>query len=226
MTERIVILGAGGHGRALIALLRDHGGFDPVGVVDAAAPGVAPPLGLPVLGTEAVLPGLRRQGVTAACIAIGDNAARLDAAARFLALGFSLPPLLHPSVIRAAGAVVEEGAVALPRAVLGAGARLGRLAILNTGAILEHDSVLAEGAHAGPGSVLPGGVRVGARALIGAGAACRPYVTIGAGAVVGVGAAVTEDVAEGARVGGVPARPLAGDGPARQAPLPTGRATP
>jgi sugar O-acyltransferase (sialic acid O-acetyltransferase NeuD family) len=212
MGEPIVILGAGGHGRALIALLRDLGTYEIAGVVDAAAPGVAPPLGVPVLGDEAVLPGLRRAGVGLACIAIGDNRARLAAAARFLALGFALPPLLHPSVIRAAGAVAEEGAVALPRAVLGAGARLGRLAILNTGAILEHDSVLEEGAHAGPGAVPPGGVRVGACALIGAGAACRPYVAVGAGAVVGVGAAVTEDVAEGTTVGGVPARVLSGRG--------------
>ena len=207
MPDRLVILGAGGHGRALIELVRDLPGLDLVGLVDAAPRGPAM-LGVPVLGDEAVLPGLRAAGVGLACIAIGDAAARLAAAARLEALGFALPALLHPSVLRARSAVVGAGAVVLPRAVLGALAEIGRLAIVNTGAIVEHDAMVGEAAHIGPGAVLAGGVRVGARALVGAGAACRPHVAIGADAVVGTGAAVVAPVADGQRVGGVPARVL------------------
>ena len=192
---RIVILGAGGHGRSVCEAARDAG-FLPRGFLDARAP-LPDILGLPVLGDEASHDG------GPLLIALGNNAARLDAAQR---LACPLPVLLHPSAIRAGSAELAEGAVVMPRAVLGALARVGRLALVNTGAIIEHDVVLGEGAHVGPGAVLCGGVRVGARALVGAGAVVAPNLSIGADAVVGAGAAVLADVAPGATVAGVPAR--------------------
>ena len=48
---RILLLGAGGHGKAVADLLLAHGGFDVAGFLDAA-PKLAQVLGLPVLGDE------------------------------------------------------------------------------------------------------------------------------------------------------------------------------
>ena len=48
----------------------------------------------------------------------------------------------------------------------------------------------------------------GERALVGVGSAVRPGIRIGADAVVGAGSAVVADVADGAVVGGAPARAL------------------
>jgi UDP-perosamine 4-acetyltransferase len=180
-----------------------------VGFVDAA-PKASQVLGLPVLGDESQLATLAAQGIALAHAAVGDNAQRLAAAARLRAAGFALPSLSHPAALIGHGARVADGAAILARAVIGPEAEIGALALINTGAIVEHDCVVEEAAHIGPGAVLAGGVRVGAGALIGAGAVVRPGVVIGAGAVVGAGAAVVEDVGPGARVAGVPARPVQG----------------
>jgi sugar O-acyltransferase (sialic acid O-acetyltransferase NeuD family) len=206
---RILLLGAGGHGKAMADLLLADGRYEVAGFVDAA-PKASQVLGLPVLGDESLFVALACQGITLAHAAVGDNAQRLAAAGRLRVARFALPSLIHPAALIGHGARVAEGAAILARAVIGPEAEIGALALINTGAIVEHDCVVEEAAHIGPGAVLAGGVRIGAGVLIGAGAVVRPGVVIGAGAVVGAGAAVVEDVAPGARVAGVPARPVQG----------------
>ena len=77
MAERtILVLGAGGHGKAVLDLLLAWGEFRPIGVVDAV-PRVASILGVPVLGEEAAAGRAFADGVAFAHPAIGANRARL-----------------------------------------------------------------------------------------------------------------------------------------------------
>lgn len=203
----IVIVGAGGHAAVIIEALRDGDAFAPAAIVDPA-PGAAEVLGVPVVGADDALAGLLRQGLDTAVVAIGANALRRKLGADLLALGFALPPIIHPSAIVAASATVGTGAVVMARACIGARAEVGELAVINTGAIVEHDNRIGAGAHVAPGVALGGGVTVGERSLVGIGSAARPGVRIGADVIVGAGSAVVSDLADGARVGGAPARPL------------------
>jgi len=204
---RLILLGAGGHARVVLELLRAAGGFEVLGLVDSRGGGGFVG-GVPILGGEDTLPRLRAEGIAAAMVAIGDNAARERLGDVLLALAFGLPSAVHPAALVAPSARLGPGAVIMARAVLGTDTAVAALGLVNTGAILDHDGVLRRAAHLAPGSTLAGGVRVGARALVGVGASVAPGIGIGADAVVGAGAAVVEDVPEGARVGGVPARPL------------------
>lgn len=204
---KILVLGAGGHGKAILDLILTHRGWQAAGVIDAA-PKVASLLGLPMLGDESQLARLAGAGIAHAHPAIGANAQRVAAAARLRDAGFALPVLIHPAAITGHGCDIGDGTAILARVVIGPEARIGRLALINTGAIVEHDCILGEAVHVAPGAILTGGVRVGAGAMIGAGAVVRPGVTIGAGAIIGAGAAVLADVPPGATVAGVPARAL------------------
>ncbi|MGG5811558.1 acetyltransferase [Falsiroseomonas sp. CW058] len=201
---RFLVLGAGGHARPVIEALH-AAGHQVAGLLDDAPGGAV--LGHPRLGTLADLDRLAGKGF-AVVVAIGANGLRALLGARCVALGLPLPPVVHPSALLSPSATLSDGAQVMARAVVGPGAIIGPLALVNTGAIVEHDCAIGAAAHLGPGAVLCGGVRVGAEALVGAGAVVRPGTVIGAGAVIAPGAAVAEDVADGARMGGVPARPL------------------
>jgi acetyltransferase-like isoleucine patch superfamily enzyme len=74
--------------------------------------------------------------------------------------------------------------------------------------ITDHDHGHAPGAPVAEQPLTAQAVRIGRNVWIGAGVVVLKGVTIGDGAVVAAGAVVTRDVQEGAKVAGVPARPL------------------
>lgn len=205
---RVVILGAGGHARVVIDVLRRQSLHEIVGLLDAARAGATVD-GLPVLGGDERLPELRDSGVTHGLVGVGavkDPQLRVRLYERLRTAGFTAVTAVHPAAIVAAGVAIGAGTAVMAGAVINPGASVGENVIINTGAIVEHDCSIAAHAHVSPGAVLCGAVRVGAAAHVGAGSTVREGVTIGEGATVGAGAVVVADVDPWTLVVGVPAR--------------------
>jgi len=139
---------------------------------------------------------------------IGDPGPRQRVCERLLAEGFELPPIVHASAAVSPWATLGRGAQILAAAVVNAGATLGDGVLINTGAVVEHDCAIGDYAHVAPNATLGGGVNVGAGAHVGMGAVVIEGRRVGASAFVAAGAVVIADVPDGARVAGVPARPV------------------
>jgi UDP-perosamine 4-acetyltransferase len=204
---RVVVIGAGGHAKVVLEILRAAGGVEVVGLLDPA-PHASLVRGVPVLGGDDLLTELRSAGVAAAVVALGNNRRRQQVGGRARELGFALPAIIHPSAIVSPSARLEAGVVVMARVVIGTEAEVEQLAVINSGAVVEHDNRIGKASHIGPACALAGNVRVGDRALVGVGSAVRPGIIIGSDAVVGAGSAVIKDVPEGAMIGGSPARSL------------------
>jgi len=207
---RVVGLGAGGHARVVIEILRAMGGFEIVGLLDSnAALHGSKILDVPVLGGDELLGRLRGQGVNRVFLGLGamENAnARRALFERAREMGFEVAAAIHPRSTVSATAAIGHGPTIMPGAIINAAARLGDNVIINTGAIVEHDCVVESHAHIATGARLAGSVHVGEGAMVGVGAAVRQCLRIGRHSVIGAGAAVVSDVPDGVVFAGVPAR--------------------
>ena len=193
----ILIYGAGGHGKALLDLLRALGIYNILGFVDDGLPTGSQVMGLPVLGGGEALPGLYAQGVRLAVNAvggIGNAAVRVRVFRKLAEAGFVCPPVAHPSAVIEPGARLAAGVQVMPLAYVGSEAHIGYGALVNTGAIVSHDCRVGAYANLSPGATLAGGVTVEAGALIGMRVTVNLGVTIGSGARIGNGATVKGDV--------------------------------
>ncbi len=205
----VVILGAGGHGRVVLDILRAGGKYNPAAFLDAneslANCQIA---GIPVLGSVNQLPRLPQQKIHFAIVAIGDNRIRRSYARLAEEAGLELINAIHPSATVSATGSLGRNIVIAPGAVVCTDARLADSVILNTSCVVDHECEVGEAAHICPGANLAGRVRVGAGAFVGMGAKIIPCLSIGEDATVGAGAVVLSDVPAGTTVVGVPARAL------------------
>jgi UDP-perosamine 4-acetyltransferase len=206
---KTVIIGAGGHGRVVLDILRSAGSHQVVGFLDSN-PLLAGRMvdGLPVLGRPDALLDLRRRGIAGAIIAIGDNHVRTAFARSIDALGIELVNAIHPSAQIASTAALGRNIAAAAGAIVSAHARIADSVILNTGCIVDHECDIGAGTHICPGARLAGHVTVEPGAFIGIGATLIQNIRIGFEAVVGAGAVVLGDVHPMTTVVGVPAREI------------------
>jgi sugar O-acyltransferase (sialic acid O-acetyltransferase NeuD family) len=204
MTGRLLILGAGGHGRA-VAELAAECGWSVAGFTDnSPGPGV--------LGGDDDAEGLiRAREADAAIVGVGNTALsrRTELFELLRKIGATIPTLVHPRASVARTSRVGDGTVVFPGAVLGAAVEVGDNVVLYSNAVAEHDCRIASHAYLSPGAILSGSVTLEAGSFVGAGAVLLPGITVGAGATVAAGAVVTRRVAAGATVLGSPARQIA-----------------
>ncbi len=205
----MIILGAGGHGRVVLDVLRQAALHHPIGFLDNNAGLHGRRVdGLPVLGGVEQLDMLRRRGIAGAIIAIGDNGARREFGETLAGQDFEVLSAVHPSAQLASSVSLGRGVVIAAGALVCAHCQIGDFAILNTGCIVDHESMIGTAAHICPGVRLAGHVTVESGAHIGIGATVIQNLRVGFESIVGAGAVVIQDVEPMTTVVGVPARPI------------------
>jgi sugar O-acyltransferase (sialic acid O-acetyltransferase NeuD family) len=218
----LLLVAASGLAREVLALVRAHGLYDVIGILDDS----------PALhGTEVdgvrVLGGVEvaaTRPFAALLVCAGRGTAREAIVKRLADVGISrerFATVVHPGVEVPDGSRVGAGTILLAGVVLTTAVSIGDHVVVMPNATLTHDDTLEDYATVCAGVSLGGSVTIGSGAYVGMNASVRERVRVGSGATLGMGAALLTDLPDDETWVGVPARKLgdaAGAGRHRAAP--------
>ena len=204
----IVIIGAGGHGKVVLEIVRRDLDVKFVGFIDDDKNSHDKAVdGAMVLGDLDSLPALiLANKLEGAIIAVGNNKTRARLYGKLKKLGLIMINAIHPDALIAKDVEIGEGVVIAAGVVINTGTRIGNNVIINTGAIIDYGNVLEDHTHISPGVKLGSKVTVKKYTHVGLGAKVVEEITIGENVTVGAGAVVLENIPDNSLAVGVPAR--------------------
>ncbi len=186
---RLLVVGAGGHGRSVAEAAELSGQFEVVGFLDDSLPAGETVLGLPVLGPVASM-AHHRAAADQAIVAIGNNAVREKLMQQLTEAGFTWATVVHPRAIVSPSSVLGAGSAVMAGAIVGTEARLGVGAVVNCGAVVDHHAAVEDYGHLGVNASMAGGTLLGRGSWMQAGAALGYGVTVPSGVTLAPGEAV------------------------------------
>ncbi len=157
---RLLVVGAGGHGRSVAEAAEMSCNFDVVGFLDDSLPVGDTTLGVPVLGPLASL-SKHRAAADQAIVAIGNNVVREDLMHQLGVADWGFATVVHPRAIVAPSALLGAGSAVMAGAIVGAEARLGVGSIVNCGAVVDHHAIVEDYGHLGVNASMAGGTLLG-----------------------------------------------------------------
>lgn len=206
MSSGIIVVGAGGHAKVCIELLRAMG--ESVTYCVGAPDSPDSCLGVPVLRGDENLSFLRSKGYSRVFVAVGSNRLRERLGTLCTGQGYHLVNAISPHAVISPSATLGHGVAVMAGAIVNAESVIDDLAIINTGATVDHDCRIGLAAHIAPQCALAGNVTVGNHSFLGVGCKVIPEIRIGERVTVGAGAVVVYHIESDATAVGVPARVL------------------
>ena len=199
--NRLVIIGAGGHGRVIADIASKQAVYKELIFLDDSD-SVNDKVSVTGKVSEV------EQYITDSdfVVAIGNNRVRADIQNRLEKKGASFAILVHPNAVIGDRVELGRGTVVMAGAVINSCAKIGNGVIINTCSSVDHDCTIDDYTHVSVGAHIAGTVNVGKNVFICAGATVINNVDICDDCTVGAGAVVVGRISEAGTYIGVPAK--------------------
>lgn len=209
MSEKLLLIGGGGHCKSVLDSLLDNNNYQEIGIVDSHLVLGEKIFEVPVIGRDQDLVDLFHKGYNNAFVtvgSIGNPKVRKDIYSRLKDIGFNLPNIIDKTAVVSKRSSLREGIFVGKNAVINAKASIGICSIINSSVTIEHDCIVSSFAHIAPGSTLCGEVEIGENTHIGANSVIRQQLKVGSNCIVGFGSVVTKNLKDNVIAYGNPCR--------------------
>lgn len=206
MKDKLLILGASGHGKVVADIALRMNKWKNIAYLDDDE-NITSSLGIRVIGKS--IDFLKYISDYELFVAIGKNDTREKIQQQLEAAGACVPVLVHPSAIIGEQVELGSGTVLMAGVIINNSTKIGKGCIINTGVTLDHDNLIEDFVHVSPGVHTAGTVKIGKRTWLGIGSIVSNNVNITNDCIIGAGAVVNKDIIESGTYIGLPARRVA-----------------
>lgn len=203
--DKLIIIGAGGHGRVVADIALNLRYWKEISFLDDAIDSL-------YFGDVNVIGKVNdwRNYIhdSDIIVGIGNNDLRAKLLNILLHENVSIPTLIHPSSTIGSNVYIGVGTVVMAGVVVNCSSTIGKGVILNTGSTIDHDNCIKDFAHVAPGAHLAGNVKIGEKTWLGVGCSVCNNIEITSQCMIGAGAVVVKSISEKGTYLGIPARRL------------------
>ncbi|KAA2398108.1 MULTISPECIES: acetyltransferase [Bacillus] len=205
MKTKLLIIGAGGHGKVIADIALRMNKWEYVAFLDDSKQ-LKNLMGIEIIGKSTdVLRFIKDYDIF---VGVGNNAIRENIQEQLESQGASIPVLIHPDAVIGAQVSMGAGTVVMAGTVINCCTQVGKGCIINTASTVDHDNIIEDYVHISPGTHLAGTIKVGKGTWLGIGTVVINNINITGNCKIGAGTVVTKDISESGTYVGVPARRL------------------
>ncbi|NLG82342.1 MAG: acetyltransferase [Bacilli bacterium] len=205
MKEKLLIIGAGGHGKVCADIALKMQKWKTITFLDDNE-NIKEVLSIKVIGkTKDFTKFIDSHDIF---VAIGNNYTRKSIIELLTEHNASIPTLVHPCAVIASNVTIDMGSVVMANVVINSDSKIGKGCILNTASTIDHDNIIGDYVHISPGVNLAGNVIIGNCTWLGIGSKVINNISISCDCIIGAGGVVIDNINEVGKYVGVPVRRL------------------
>ena len=207
-TQKIILIGGGGHCKAAIDVIESRGEFEIFGILDVPEKVGQTILGYPIIGTDSEISKFTEEcknfHITVGQIKNANLRKKLFKLVKDN--GGSLPVIASKNAHVSKHSSIQEGTIIMHNVIVNPGAEVGSCCILNSGCLIEHDAQIGNFNHISTNAVINGDCKVGNDCFIGSNSVISNGVSIPSETLIAAGAAVYKSLKQSGTYLGFPLR--------------------